>query len=152
METQIADQGIGELPRRRPATSGTNGGGAGRRPLLRSFGEFLDYFLTRTDTSQGRAAQLSGLYPYTINKVLHGHGVSEAVMLRIVIGLLQLPDDQLDFINLGLASAGCVAVPIPGRTIPSHEDHARMKRGSVRGKRFGNRATEAARERNGPHP
>lgn len=149
MKTQIADQGTGGPPRRRPPAAHTNGDSGGHRKYFANFGEFLEYFLERTDMSQGRAAQLAGVHTYTINKVLHGHGLSEAVMLRILIGLLELRLDQIEFLNLGLASAGQVALPVPGRTISSREDHERMKRGSVRGKRFGNRATEAARRRNG---
>jgi hypothetical protein len=147
METQTKDQRNGGSPPRRPATATTNGGGGERRKYFGSFGEFLEYWLEHTDTSQNRAAQLSGLHTYTINKVLHGHGLSEAVMLRILIGLADLRLDQLEFVNLGLAAAGLVAIPIPGKTTPSHEDHERAKRGSVRGKRFGNRVTEAARAR-----
>jgi len=134
-----------------PPGANTAGGADGGEPpiVLRDFGEFVDLHLKEVDDSQTRLANLVGVDTSLICRIIHGHSVSETMTLRIMIASLKLSVMQLRFLNRGLGAGGWMAFPIPGETVTSHEEHDRLKRGGVRGKRYGNRATENARAQRG---
>jgi len=115
-----------------------------------SFGEYIDWFMKKLGLSENRLADLADVHVSVISRIIgHNKPASEGVMLRILVAMLGLSTAHLDFINRGLAADGRDPheLGVPGRRIPSHEEYARRKRGSVLGKRFGNGTTEAARAR-----
>lgn len=125
---------------------------AQREVTFDSFGAYIDWFMKRLGLSENRLAELADVHVSVISRIInHDKPTSEGVMLRILVAMLGLSAAQLDFINRGLAADGRDPheLGVPGRRIPSHEEYAQRKRGSVLGKRFGNRTTEAARARNG---
>lgn len=117
-----------------------------------TFGEYIDRFMRKLGLSENRLADLVNVHVSVISRIIHGKPAGDALMLRILVAMLGLSATQLDFINDGLAADGKNphSLRVPGREIPSHEEYGRRKRGSVLGKRFGNRTTEAARARNSP--
>lgn len=116
-----------------------------------TFGGYVEWAMTGFGLSENRLADLADVNVSVISRIIsQDKQVSEGVALRILVALLGLSATQLDFINAGLALAGQDPheLGVPGRhKLPSHEEYERRRRGSVRGTRYGNVPTEAAKAR-----